>query len=123
MGKFAIAKYEAPAKANEWADDVAELKDAVDQDETFAATVELDGKTHQADLRSIRDAAKKLDRTVRIISVDESKLEVDSVSEKGRKTYKGIATYKITLRPKVADGRGRKPAETADAKPEGKSSK
>lgn len=117
MSKFSISEYVAPEKSNPWTEDVTELSTAVDGNEKLSATINLPGKTHQADLRAIRDAAAKLDRTVRILSVDESALTIDSVSEKGRKTFGG--TYKITftLRPKVADGRGRKPAED---KPKGK---
>lgn len=114
MGKFNIGTYVKPESANAWAEDVAELDAAVkantDDTQVVSASITLDGKSKDVDLRAIRDAAKKLGRTVRILKLDESKLEVASVSEKGRKTFAGSVDVTITLTDKYADGRGRKPA-------------
>jgi hypothetical protein len=122
MGKFSIGTYVKPESANAWAEDVAELDAAVkantDESVAISASITLDGKTKDVDLRAIRDAAKKLGRTVRILKLDESKLTTVSVSEKGRKTFGGSVDVTITLTDKYADGRGRKPANATPASEE-----
>lgn len=121
MGKFNIGTYVKPEAKNVWAEDVEELNEAIkantDENTVVSASITLEGKTKDVDLRAIRDAAKKLGRTVRILKLDESKLEVASVSEKGRKTFAGSVDVTITLTDKYADGRGRKPANATTEAP------
>lgn len=117
MGKFAIAEYVRPATANAWAEDVAELDAAVKENPSFAGTITVDAKDEGKELRAIRDAAKALNRTVRILKRDDSNAEVAEVKENGRKVYKGTVDLTVTLADKYAEGRGRKPAAATTETP------
>lgn len=112
MGKLNISTeaFVKPQSANAWAEDIAELNDAIKAKPGIFATLTVDAKDEGKELRAIRDAAKALDRTVRILKRDDANAEVAEVKDNGRKVYKGTVDLTITLAEKYAEGRGRKPA-------------
>lgn len=121
MGKFSIGTFVKPEAENEWVEDVTELAEATAQDANAAATFVINVKEEGKTLRAIREAAKTLDKTVRIRHRDDSNVAREGVKENGKPIFGGEVIITISLTDKYKDGRGRKPAsESADA-PEGKS--
>jgi hypothetical protein len=109
MGKFSIGKFVAPEKTNLWAEDVKELADATAQDAeasaTFTVSVKEEGKT----IRDIRDAAKGLNKTVRIRVRNDDAVRKIGTKENGKSVFEGDVVLTISLTDLHKGGRGRKP--------------
>lgn len=119
MGKFSIGKFVAPAKTNLWEEDVKELADATAQDAeasaTFTVSVKEEGKT----VRDIREAARALNKTVRIRVRNDDGVKKIGTKENGKAVYEGDVVLTISLTDLHKGGRGRKPGngngKTAEA--------
>lgn len=109
MAKFQMTKFVAPEKSNEWDEPIKALAELTDED--AAIEVYIDWKGRNGELARIRDAAKKVDKTVRIRTEDVSGLTEVGTKENGKKIYQGEIRYVLTLSEKYKDGRGRKPKD------------
>ena len=120
MAKFEMTTFTAPPKSNEWDEPIAALAEVTDTylasenadpEQYPAITVFIDWKGRNGELARIRDAAKKVDKTVRIRTEDVSGLTEVGTKENGKKIYQGEIRYVLTLSEKYKDGRGRKPKD------------
>lgn len=109
MGKFRIGKFVAPEKTNLWAEDVKELADVTAQDAEASATFSVSVKDEGKTIRDIRDAAKVLNKTVRIRVRNDDAVKKIGTKENGKAVYEGDVVLTISLTDLHKGGRGRKP--------------
>lgn len=109
MGKFTLGTYTKPEKHNEWVEDVQELADATAQNPETSATFELDIRDESKTILAIRDAAKTLNKTVKIVRRDDRAVTQIGTKDNGKKVFQGNVVVEIQLVERYKDGRGRKP--------------
>lgn len=119
MSKFSIGTFTAPAKENEWIDDVNELAQATEANSDASATFTVPVKDEGRTLSDIRAAAKLINKTVRIRVRNDEAVTKTGTKENGKAILSGDVTLTISLTEKYKDGRGRprKAVEGAEAAP------
>lgn len=120
MGKFAIGAFVAPEKENTWVEDVHELALATDADPNASATFSVSVKDESRTLLDIREAAKGLNKTVRVRVRNDDAVTKVGVKENGKAILEGDVILTITLTEKYKDGRGRPKASAKPVESEAK---
>lgn len=116
MANFELTEFVAEdTRVNEWIDPIKALAEAIEANPKAAFKVTVEWAKRNTELLAIREAAKQINKTVRVRAQDESGLEKIGTTDKGKSVYKGDIIYTISLTDKYKDGRGRKPADKAEA--------
>lgn len=113
MSRFTAVKITPATKENLWIEDVAAMVAATDADPEFGAQVVFPVKDEAREVAAIRDAAKTLGKTVRIITRDDSALTRVGSKDNGKPIFEVDVVLTLAIRDKYKDGRGRKPASAA----------
>ncbi len=118
MGKFAITTFVPESnKANEWIEDIAELAAATESNPDAAAEVAIPWAKRNTELLAIREAAKAVNKTVRVRKQNEDGLKAIGTKANGKTVFEGDIVYTISLTDKYKEGRGRKAASNGDETP------